>query len=63
MTAEERANDTLHIFRDEAGQWRWHRTAANGRIIAASGEGYEHRTDAVAIANDVNGGLDVVLDD
>lgn len=37
---------TLHYFRDEAGEWRWHVKAPNGEVVADSGEGYRHRTDA-----------------
>lgn len=32
-------------YRDAAGQWRWQLKAANGRIIANSGEGYYNETD------------------
>ena len=32
--------DVWEIYEDRAGGWRWRRTAANGRIIATSGEGY-----------------------
>jgi uncharacterized protein YegP (UPF0339 family) len=31
----------FEVFRDRGGQWRWHLKAANGRILADSGEGYE----------------------
>lgn len=31
---------TFRIFRDNAGEWRWRLVAANGNIIADSGEGY-----------------------
>ena len=30
-------------------QWRWRLRAANGRIIATSGEGYHNRADMLAI--------------
>jgi len=30
-------------FIDAQGYWRWHLKAANGRIIADSGEGYANR--------------------
>ena len=30
----------FHRYRDRRGQWRWRFVAANGRIIADSGEGY-----------------------
>lgn len=31
------------IYKDHAGEWRWHLKARNGRIIAESGEGYTRR--------------------
>ncbi len=33
----------VHVFQDKAGEWRWNVRAANGRIIADSGEGYKRR--------------------
>jgi uncharacterized protein YegP (UPF0339 family) len=48
---------TFYIFRDTTGQWRWHLTAANNRIIAASGESYHNRQDcinAVTLVMDTN---------
>lgn len=38
---------SLNVFKDSAGQWRWHRKAANGEIISDSAEGYVRRVDAV----------------
>lgn len=37
---------TLEFYRDAAGKWRWRFIAANGRILADSGQGYRHRVDA-----------------
>jgi uncharacterized protein len=37
-----------HVFKDATGQWRWHLSAANNRIIASSGESYWHKTDCLA---------------
>jgi len=34
------------VFQDRAGEWRWHLKAANGRIMADSGEGYASQTNA-----------------
>lgn len=42
--------DTWEFYKDNAGKWRWRRTAANGCIVGASSEGYENRTDCVANA-------------
>jgi uncharacterized protein YegP (UPF0339 family) len=30
----------FELFEDSAGEWRWRLVAANGNIIADSGEGY-----------------------
>lgn len=35
------------VFRDRAGEWRWRIRAANGRVIADSGESYHHKADAI----------------
>ena len=37
-----------YVYRDRVGDWRWHLKAANGRIIADSGEGYANRADCLA---------------
>ncbi|HWN08410.1 MAG TPA: DUF1508 domain-containing protein [Pyrinomonadaceae bacterium] len=31
---------TFHIYKDQANEYRWRLKAANGRILADSGEGY-----------------------
>jgi uncharacterized protein YegP (UPF0339 family) len=33
----------FHVYKDDAGEWRWNLKAANGRIVADSGEGYRDR--------------------
>jgi uncharacterized protein len=38
---------TYCVFQDAAGEWRWHLRAANNRIIAALGEGYQHKQDCL----------------
>ena len=48
--------DTVEVFRDNAGEWRWHRQAANGRIVAASGEGFQDRGYAIESAQQYNPG-------
>ena len=30
----------FHIYKDAAGEWRWRLKAANGKVLADSGEGY-----------------------
>lgn len=47
--------DRVELFRDQGGEWRWHRKAPNGQLIADSGEGYINKDDAVAMAERVNG--------
>jgi uncharacterized protein YegP (UPF0339 family) len=42
--------DKWEFYKDAAGKWRWTRTAPNGRIVAASSQGYENRLDCVANA-------------
>lgn len=36
-------NDKWTIYQDDKGEWRWTRTASNGRIVGASTEGYTSR--------------------
>ncbi len=33
----------FHVSRDARREWRWHLKAANGEIIATSGEGYRRK--------------------
>ncbi|HKL29463.1 MAG TPA: HVO_2922 family protein [Natrialbaceae archaeon] len=33
----------FEVYRDNANEWRWRLVAANGHIIAASGEGYRSK--------------------
>ena len=35
------------VFKDSAGEWRWHLRASNDRIIADSGEGYRNKQDCL----------------
>uniref|UniRef100_A0A7C4AHK9 DUF1508 domain-containing protein n=1 Tax=Fundidesulfovibrio putealis TaxID=270496 RepID=A0A7C4AHK9_9BACT len=42
--------DTWEIYKDTAGEWRWRRTASNGRIVGASSQGYVNRADCVSNA-------------
>lgn len=34
------AADTLRFYKDTEGKWRWSYIAANGRVLADSGQGY-----------------------
>lgn len=42
--------DKWEIYQDAKKEWRWKRTAPNGKIVAASTEGYKNRADCVANA-------------
>ena len=36
----------FQIFQDKSGEYRWRMRAANGQVIATSGEGYKAKADA-----------------
>ena len=36
----------FHVYQDSAGDYRWRLQAANGKVIADSGEGYKNQGDA-----------------
>lgn len=57
------AKDTVTVYRDASGDWRWRRTAeGNNLILAVSSEGYRHQDHATSMARRVNGGdYDFVL--
>lgn len=55
--------DKVFVFRDAAGDWRWHRKAANGLIIATSGEGYRNKAFAVQMAKRVNKFVKIRVED
>lgn len=35
------------VYQDRAREWRWRLVAANGRIVADSGEGYINKSDCL----------------
>lgn len=37
---------TFELYEDQAGEWRWRLVAANGNIVADSGEGYASKQGA-----------------
>ena len=41
------ARRTFQVYADAAGEWRWRLAAGNGRLVAASGEGYRHKQDCL----------------
>lgn len=50
--------DKVHLYKDNAGEWRWRRKSENGQVVADSGEGYTNWDHAFGMAQSVNG-LDV----
>ena len=44
------SQDRWEFYRDTRAKWRWRRIARNGRIIAASSEGYVKRSACVSNA-------------
>jgi uncharacterized protein YegP (UPF0339 family) len=47
MEKEPGGGATFQVFQDSSGEWRWHLRAANNRIIADSGEGYNNKQDCL----------------
>jgi uncharacterized protein YegP (UPF0339 family) len=39
------ANDKFEFYKDNKKEWRWSRTAPNGREVGASSEGYKNKSD------------------
>lgn len=50
----------IKIFKDVAGEWRWHVVAANNKIIADSGESYINKSDCVRSATTLFPGVEMV---
>jgi uncharacterized protein YegP (UPF0339 family) len=42
--------DTIRVFQDESGAWRWNRVADNGERVATSGEAFDQKSNAVRAA-------------
>ncbi len=51
VNVESAKKDTIVIYKDNAGEWRWTRTATNREIVGASTEGYVNKSDCVDNAN------------
>lgn len=47
-------DDRVEVYRDARDEWRWRRVAGNNKVVADSGEGYEHRVDCLDAAVAVN---------
>jgi uncharacterized protein YegP (UPF0339 family) len=56
LQAKEAAMHTVLMYKDDAGEWRWHRDAGQGDIVSDSGEGYVNKEDCREMAMAVNGG-------
>lgn len=58
------SNDSVAIFQDLLGQWRWHRVDNdNGKIVAISGQGYSSESYAIEAARAYNVGAEVLVTD
>ena len=42
--------DKWEVYKDNASEWRWRRTASNGKIVGASAEGYNNKGDCISNA-------------
>lgn len=45
------AKDKVDIYKDNKGEWRWTQTAANGKTVGASTQGYKNKQDCIDNAN------------
>ena len=36
-----------NFYKDHANEWRWHKKAANGKIVGASPKGYKNKADCL----------------
>lgn len=54
--------DHVEVYRRTDDRWAWRRKAPNGRIVATDGgQGYDHLSDALTEAEDVNAGVLVTV--
>lgn len=54
--------DSVYVFKDIAGEWRWTRKSTNGRIVADSSEGYANKEDCVDMAMRINKAAEIFVD-
>jgi uncharacterized protein YegP (UPF0339 family) len=45
--------ESVRIYQDSSGEWRWTAKAGNGETVADSGEAYTRKEDAERAARDV----------
>lgn len=50
-----RKKNSVTLYRDAEGKWRWRFVFSNGRIGADSAEGYENRAHCLRMAEEVTG--------
>jgi uncharacterized protein YegP (UPF0339 family) len=43
--------NTVQIYKDAAGEWRWRLVASNGQTVATSGEGYKNLSHCEEMVN------------
>lgn len=53
----------FEVYTDKSGQYRWRLKAANGQIIATSGEGYVRKADCLHGIELVKGSGDGTVED
>ena len=60
MTARrpEKQSVRYHVFKDGNGAWRWRLAAANGKIIASSGDAYKALESCLSAINLVKSSTD-----
>ena len=58
LLASQKAAGTYYLYMDRRGEWRWRLTAANGRVIADSAQGYLTKHDALNDIERVRGTSD-----
>ena len=51
------------VYEDGSGDFRWRLVAGNGEIISDSAEGYRHKGYAISMAEKLNPGAELVIDD
>jgi uncharacterized protein YegP (UPF0339 family) len=39
--------DKWEFYKDDKEEWRWKRTAPNGKQVGASSEGYQNKSDCI----------------
>jgi len=63
LTEKEHEGSAYWVYKDSSGEWRWNLRASNNRIIADSGEGYQHRQDCLHAVELVKASKDVPVKD